>query len=114
MIMVFFNGHAIILNGLAELLLLAPREAPIMVEIGLLRVQLNRFTKEAMVSARDMYGRAIEIDPKFAGAYASLASTHWFDSVFQWRDGPESLRLSVEIAQKALALDDSLAKSHLD
>ena len=73
---------------------------------------ISRATKESMVSARQMFKRALELDPNYAGAYASMGSTHWFDWIFQWRKGPESLMRSFELAQKALALDDSLAMAH--
>jgi TolB-like protein len=59
--------------------------------------------------ARRMFEKAIELDPKFAAAYAELSYTHW---EFQKRKG---LERSFKAAQRAVALDDTLplARSRL-
>jgi len=72
-----------------------------------------RYTKEANAQARQMFERAIELDPQFAAAYARLGFTHWLDWVAQWsQDLPQSLERSFELAQKAVALDNSLPLAH--
>jgi adenylate cyclase len=70
-----------------------------------------RITKEATAQARQMYEKAIELDPQYAGAYAALARTHFADWGL-WFQGPQSLEQAFVLAQKAVALDDSLAYAH--
>lgn len=58
--------------------------------------------------ARKFYQRAIEIDPKFARAYAMLAWTHWFEFTNGWSKDPEdSLKQAYELARKAIQIDES-------
>ena len=71
-----------------------------------------RSTKEANARAQQMYERAIELDPQYAGAYALLGATHFREWAFQWSQDPQSLERAFELAQKALALDDSLPAAH--
>jgi adenylate cyclase len=72
----------------------------------------NRYTKEANVQARQMYERAIDLDPKFAAAYALLGLTHFHEWSLGWSQDPQSLEQAFELAQRAIALDDSLPKAH--
>ncbi len=71
-----------------------------------------RFTKEAFAQARQMYEKAIELDPQYAAAYASLGATHALDWVWQWSQDPQSLERAFALTQKAIALDDSLSMAH--
>ena len=71
-----------------------------------------RYTKEANARAQQMYERAIELDPQYAGAYALLGATHFTELAFQWSQDPQSLERAFELVQKALALDDSLPAAH--
>jgi adenylate cyclase len=72
----------------------------------------NRYTKEANAQARQMYQRAIDLDPKFALAYALLGWTYWAEWTFGWSQDPQSLDRAFELAQRAASLDDSLAEAH--
>jgi tetratricopeptide (TPR) repeat protein len=77
------------------------------------REYLSRATKEAItVQARQMYERAIELDPQYAEAYAFLSVTHGAEWFFGWSRDPQALERGVELAQKAVALDDSLPQAH--
>jgi adenylate cyclase len=69
---------------------------------------LRRVTAEANRQAREMFEKAIELDPKYADAYSRLAFTHFFAWWFQWSDDPEMLQRAFELAHRALALDDSI------
>jgi adenylate cyclase len=40
-------------------------------------------TKQGNAQARQMFEKAIKLDPRYADAYGWLASTHWMDFVFQ-------------------------------
>jgi adenylate cyclase len=62
--------------------------------------------REANEQARRMLRQALELDPSFAAAHASLAYTHQLDYVNRWCESPEkSLNSLYELAQKAVALD---------
>jgi len=69
--------------------------------------------KELNEQARQMFEKAVELDPQYAGAYAWLGVTYWLDWFYQWNpDRAQSLERAFEMAQKAVALDDSLPGSH--
>lgn len=72
----------------------------------------NRFTKEANDQARQMYERAIELDPEFATAYSLLSLTHFYEWSFGWSHDPRTLDQAFELAQKAIAIDKSLPLGH--
>ncbi len=65
-------------------------------------------TREANVLARQMQQRAIDLDPKFAAAYALLAFTYSQEWSMGWSRDPRSLELAFELAKRAIALDESL------
>ena len=74
----------------------------------------NQSTKEANERAREMFEQALELDRGYAAAYAALGRTHWIDWFSQWsQDPPKSLKRASELAQRAIALDDSLPVAHL-
>ena len=73
----------------------------------------NRSTKEANAQARQMFEKAIELDPTYAVAYSALAWAYWLDWGNQWSQDPQNLERAFTLAQKAIALDDSLSMAHL-
>jgi len=73
----------------------------------------NRLTKEENAQARQMYEKAIALDPQYALAYASLGFTYYLEWVWQWTEDPQSLEQASTLAQKALALDGSLPMAHV-
>ena len=70
-----------------------------------------RFTKEGNAQARQLFERAIELDPQYADAYASLGWTYFLEWVW-WDHDPLLLERAGELAHHALALDDSLPEAH--
>lgn len=77
------------------------------------RESFFRLTKEANAQAQQMYDKAIELDPQYAAAYAALGSSHFLDWAFQWsQNPPQTLEHAFTLAQKAVALDDSLPYAH--
>lgn len=64
-------------------------------------------TKQGNEKARQMYEKAIALDPKYADAYAQLAWTYYFDWIFVWSRDPHTLDRVFDLAQQAVALDDS-------
>ena len=76
--------------------------------------EYNQFTAVNILRARAFFERAAELDPKYARAYANVALTHATAVNFQWsRDREESIRLGLEFASRALALDDSIPQIYL-
>ena len=50
----------------------------------------RRFTPKDNAHARDLFEKAIDLDPEFARAYAILAATHRQDSYGRWSQDPQS------------------------
>src|SRR5262249_40281242 len=50
-----------------------------------------RFTKETNAQARQMYEKAIALDPHYAAAYAYLGAAHALNWTWQWSQDPQSL-----------------------
>ena len=74
----------------------------------------HRLTREDNVKAKEMFVRAIELDPDYAPAYAGLAWVLVHDSNQGWSTDPKaSLELALEHARRAVLLDDGLAKAHM-
>ncbi len=72
----------------------------------------SRATKEANAQARQMFEKAIDLDPEYALAYCRLGLTHLMEWAFGWTQDPQSLEQAFELAQRAIALDDSLPEAH--
>jgi adenylate cyclase len=74
---------------------------------------IYRFTKEANAQARQLFEKAIALDPQYAGAYARLGWTYWMEWLYHSSQDPQQvLERVVELAQKAVALDDSVLDAH--
>jgi TolB-like protein/class 3 adenylate cyclase len=72
-----------------------------------------RFRKEANVQARQLFTRALTLDPQYAAAYALLSWTYWTEWYSQWDPASHPLERAFEAAQRAVALDDSLPEAHM-
>lgn len=69
---------------------------------------LWRFTKDDNAKGRQWAEKAIARDPKYAAAYATEGSLYWTEVLFHWSENPAAdLNRATELAQHALALDDS-------
>ena len=73
---------------------------------------VNRYTKEANAQARQMFEKALELDPQYAQAYALLGFTYFSEWVWQWNPDPQNLERAFTWAQQAVALDDTLPQVH--
>src|SRR5215471_5798046 len=71
-----------------------------------------RTTKEANAQARQMYEKAIELDPQYAWAYMALGWTYYTEWFLHWSPDPQNLKHAFELAQRTLALDSSLPEAH--
>jgi adenylate cyclase len=67
-------------------------------------------TKEANVQARQMYEKALALDPQYADAL--LGWTYWREWGWRWSADSQNLEHASELAQQALALDGSLPAAH--
>ena len=79
--------------------------------LGLEQVHLR--TRESNIQARKLFKQAATIDPGYARAYANISMTHGNDALFNWTiDRADSIRLGLEFADKAIAIDNSLVQGH--
>jgi len=77
------------------------------------REHFYRFTKEENALARKLFEEVITLDPDYAFGYAGLARTYASDVWLGTSKTPdESLRLAIELGEKALVLDESEAGVH--
>ncbi len=69
---------------------------------------MMRHTKADTAKAREFFERAASLAPEYAMVLTGLGWTYWEDAFHGWSDTRgESLQRAVELAKKALALDDS-------
>jgi adenylate cyclase len=71
-----------------------------------------RITPTDNAQAQQLLEKAIALDPNYAVAYAVLGLSYWIEWVSQWSDDSQLLERAFELAQQALALDDSLPPAH--
>src|SRR5262245_54319348 len=71
-----------------------------------------RFTKETNAQARQMFEKAVALDPQYAEAYAWQGWTYWMERVWRWSTDPQTLERALALVRQALALDDSLPIAH--
>jgi adenylate cyclase len=73
---------------------------------------LEQWCKEEIIEARQLFERAIELDPDDSAAYADLADTYLVEHESDWCEAPEAAaERAFELARKAVALDDTDAKA---
>jgi len=74
----------------------------------------NKRTAQGLRTAIDYFGRAIEIDPRYAEAYAGLADAYAIAG--DWKMGvlppQDAFARATAAAAEALALDDTLSEAH--
>ncbi len=70
------------------------------------RDRLDRRDREGTAEALGYFEKAVELDPNYAVAWAELAGAHMYQWNGAWTSSPkESLRISLQYAQKAFLLD---------
>ena len=63
--------------------------------------------------ARRLFRKAIERDPNYASAYAGLGNTFENAVLYGWTGSPQAtMQRAYDLAQKAIAVDDSSAEGH--
>jgi adenylate cyclase len=70
------------------------------------------YTKEANANAQKMLLEAIELDPEYSLAYSRLALTYLHEWTQGWSQDPKSMERAFDLAQKAIAMDDSIPEAH--
>jgi adenylate cyclase len=72
-----------------------------------------KFGKEDMAKSRELFEKSVKLDPGYAFPVGMLAWTHKIDAQFGYTDSRDnSLKLSVELAKKSLALNDKNPMVH--
>jgi len=71
----------------------------------------NQFRRKALSFAREMFERAIEIDPDYALAYTGIADCSSF-LYMNWGSNPKDLEDAERACDRALELDSELAEAH--
>jgi tetratricopeptide (TPR) repeat protein len=79
------------------------------------RYHLNKRSREGIEGAVSYFQRAVELDPNYALAYAALAEAHdkYYWLGFAHTDRREVFAKQRAAAERALALDDSLAEARI-
>ncbi len=77
------------------------------------RQRLQELTRSSNLAARDMFERALELDPNFAAAHAALGWTYNYDAAYGWTTQIErALHIAEERASEALRLDPNVASAY--
>ena len=71
----------------------------------------HKWTRQNVKFARQMFARAVEIDPDFAAAWAGLANT--YVDLFRWGRDPRDLQEAQRASSRALILGPDLAEAHV-
>ena len=78
------------------------------------REYLHRVTRSANRKARQLFENALELDPNYASAYAGLGWTYFRRVSYGWTEfADQSLQQALDLAHKALSLDESNGSAHL-
>ena len=72
----------------------------------------GRITKESNAQARQLFEKAVALDPQYAEAYTYLSWTYYREWGLRWSMDPQTLERAVALGQQAVALDDSLPIAH--
>ncbi|GAJ12625.1 unnamed protein product, partial [marine sediment metagenome] len=77
------------------------------------REHIRKMNKDDNMVARKLLEEAIALDPTFPSPYVGLAYTYQIAAARGWSDSPKrSFEKANELAQKAIALDDSFDMAH--
>src|SRR6266513_1514804 len=75
------------------------------------RKLFHKWTRQSVEFARQMFERAVKIDPEFAAAWAGLANVHV--DLFRWGRNPRDLEEAQRASERALKLDPNSAEAHV-
>jgi adenylate cyclase len=69
-------------------------------------------TKETNDQARQMFQKAIELDPKYSDAYTELGIVQFVDIINQWSYDPHGLDRAIQLERQSIGLDNSNALAY--
>jgi adenylate cyclase len=75
------------------------------------RKHYHKWTRQNVEFARQMFERAVKIDPDFAAAWAGLANA--YVDLFRWGRKPRDLEEAQRASVRALKLNPNLAEAHV-
>ena len=67
-----------------------------------------RGTKRTHLKARELFDKAIKLDPKFSAAYAEKSFTYFSSFIMPMSRDPKVVKAALEAAKRAVELDDTL------
>jgi adenylate cyclase len=72
------------------------------------------YARENIAKARELFKKAVELDPNYAYAWSYLGWTYWIDGVYYsaYYDRKKSFESASEMAEKALNADDKSSDAH--
>ena len=75
----------------------------------------NKRSKEGLEKGVEYFQKAVDADPNYALAYAMMSDCYFLQVYYEYSAGhsPETFAKAKAAAERALALDDSLAEAHL-
>jgi adenylate cyclase len=73
---------------------------------------LHRSSPETLAQTRQMFEKAIDLDPQYAQAYAILGLTYVLEWGRQWTADPQVAERGIELIRKAIVLDDTDSLAH--
>jgi adenylate cyclase len=74
---------------------------------------LRAATRPENSKARQMFERAIELDPRYASAYVALGRSYYESASYGWTEFPnQALQRAHDLAQTALSLEESNGSAH--
>ena len=75
---------------------------------------LGSYSEDEILQAREMFEKALELDPNYARTYIELAEAYYVELLSPWCKAPDiATECLIEYAQKAVALDDLDSRAHL-
>jgi adenylate cyclase len=77
------------------------------------RQHLERFSTDDTAMAKELFEKAIELDPKHARALTALGRLHYNEWEIWGKARDKNLARALELGQNAIAVDDTLAGPHL-
>jgi len=73
-------------------------------------VYVKLLTKENIAKAKELFEKAVKLDPQYGFAWGGLGAAYNIEGVMGWSESPEkSFKLAVEYTDKALKLDGTLS-----
>jgi adenylate cyclase len=74
---------------------------------------ISRRTRSANVKAKEMFRKAIELDPDYSDAYRALGWAQFDNAIAGWTEFySQAMQQAQDLAKKALSLEESNAGSH--